>query len=375
MRCVRRRDIGARASEGPDGAEVPKGYLLRLAVASLLCVLLTIVGAIVAVMRGLVWAAPLFAMGFAFILVLVARNKKFRHASPTLRRVIDLADAGLTSLLIGGILILANTLAFSYAERPLDMTSEGSYTLSSQSENAIKNLKRPLEFTVFMANRNASARVQQLLGVYKSINPAKVKVETIERFREQDRIKFDELRKRVPDVAITQGGGVVVDYGEGRAAQTVVVRDSDLFQRSDQAAAGRDESKFESVFRGEDVLTSAIIRLERGKRTKIAFTTGHGEPPLDAAEPNQPGLGLLRTRLESTGFEVVGISLLGEDVPQEIGLVVVSGPLKKPFATIEANRLQAFAARGGNSWSLPADKRALDWTTYSRALTSRSTDA
>ena len=59
--------------------------------------------------------------------------------------------------------------------------------------------------------------------------------------------------------------------------------------------------RFVSTFNGEDVVTSALIRLREGKKTKIAFTTGHDEPSTAELDPSRPGLGLWRARLASVG--------------------------------------------------------------------------
>lgn len=327
-----------------EGEDPPEGFVKRLSIAALLALATIIAGACVAAIRSPAWSAPLFFVGFGGILALTARNRRLRHASPVLRRIVDLADATLTAILIAGVLMLANALAFSYGERPFDLTSEGAFTLSSQSESAVRSLKRPLKFTIVLASANAGARAGQLLELYKRINPKNVSIESIERYSAKDRLKFDDLKKLVPDVATTQGGGVVIEFGEGKAIERVVVRDAELFERSDPSASA--PSVNESTFRGEDVITSAILRLERGKRRNIGFVVGHGESALESMDPRLEGLGLFRSRLEVTGFQVASLSLLTEDVPAEFPLLVVAGP-KKPFATIEVNRLRQFMLRGG----------------------------
>ena len=67
------------------------------------------------------------------VIFLVVRNHRHRHASPTLRRTIDFSTAFLNASLLAGILIVGNVIAFRYGNHPLDMTREGSYTLSSET--------------------------------------------------------------------------------------------------------------------------------------------------------------------------------------------------------------------------------------------------
>ena len=78
-------------------------------------------------------SVPIFALGFGLVIFLIARNRRYRHASPTLRRTIDFSTAFLNASLLGGILIVANVIAFRYGGQPLDMTREGSYTLSTET--------------------------------------------------------------------------------------------------------------------------------------------------------------------------------------------------------------------------------------------------
>ena len=82
-----------------------------------------------AVSRGILFSVPVFALGFGLVIFLVARNRRHRHASPTLRRTIDFSTAFLNASLLGGILIVGNVIAFRYGGQPLDMTREGTYTL------------------------------------------------------------------------------------------------------------------------------------------------------------------------------------------------------------------------------------------------------
>ncbi len=85
-------------------------------------------------------------------------------------------------------------------------------------------------------------------------------------------------------VDVTPGGGVVVDYGEGETADTQVVRNVDLFELPAAARFDPNAERFESTFKGEDAITSTLIRLREGKPPKVVFTTGHGETSLDETE-------------------------------------------------------------------------------------------
>ena len=136
--------------------------------------------------------------------------------------------------------------------------------------------------------RSASATASmQLLESYKAVNPAMIQLDSLDPY--SDLTRGDELVKRVPELGILHGGGVVIEYGEGEGAQHVVVRNQDLFQPFplDPARGGQDQ--FASAFTGEDEITSALIRLREGKKSKVAFTTGHGEAADERLEPARSG--------------------------------------------------------------------------------------
>ena len=141
------------------------------------------------------------------------------------------STAALNLALVAGILVVINVIAFRYGGRAIDMTREQAHSLSSLSLNQVKGLTRPVTFTTFFGKSGVAVqqkdRVDQLLELYKSANPEMVHLDHVDPFREQAR--YDDLVKRVKEVEITQGGGVVVDYGEGETADHAVVRTRDLF--------------------------------------------------------------------------------------------------------------------------------------------------
>ena len=330
-----------RAEDEKDDAP-GAGYRDRVVAAMVGGLLLVLAGGFLALSGRLAWSFPAFATGFGIVLTLIAANRRYRHGSPSLRRTTELANMALSAALVAGILIVANVLAFRFGGRALDLTREGTFTLSSLTTNQLKSLKRHVGFTILFGGGNRSVRqldrLQQLLDLYKAANPEKVSVAYINPYREVDR--FESLLKRYPDVGVTQGGGLLIEYGDGATTDHVVVRSSDLFDVSNDGNLDQDNARFESSFKGEDAVTTALIRLREGKRPKIALIVGHGEPSTSELDPRKPGLGLFKSRLESVGTEVVEVNLLREPVPTDAALVAVVGP-KTAFNSQEAERLKA----------------------------------
>jgi hypothetical protein len=340
---LRGAPMGQEVEEETAG-ETPRARYRDLVVAASVAALVLIaIGGYVATSHSILASLPLFGLGFGLVLYLIATNRRYRHASSILRRVVQFSNLALGTSLLAGVLIVGNVLAFKYGGRPIDFTRDRSFTLSELTVNQLKSLDRPVRFTVVFGQGEVRARVVQLLDLYKKENPAKVTVEAIHPF--YDVSKFEDLRKQAPEIAVAlgQGGGIVVEYGEGKTAERLVVNGSDLFAVAPQRPG---EPTFQTDFKGEDAVTSAMVRLRGGKKPLIVFITGHGEPPTDVMDPNKPGLGVFHSRLTAMGANVAEINLLYREVPSEASLAIVAAP-KGSFQPAEITRLKAYVARGG----------------------------
>ena len=71
-------------------------------VAVVVGLILILGGAYVALARGILWSLPIFAVGFGLVLALIAFNRRYRHASPSLRRTIDFSSVFLNASLLAG---------------------------------------------------------------------------------------------------------------------------------------------------------------------------------------------------------------------------------------------------------------------------------
>jgi hypothetical protein len=343
---IRGAPIGQSMRE--ESAEAPRlGYRERVIASAVVGFLLVLMGGYLATSVGIPWSLPAFAAGFGVLVAVMKFNRRFRHDSPSIRRVYELANTSLTASLILGILVVGNVSAFKYGGRPLDLTRDQAFSLSSETLAQLQSLDRPLAFTVFFGNAEASRRqlerVRQLLDLYKAANPSRVSVDYLD--PNQDLAEFEALVKRVPQIETSPGGGIVLTYGEGEGAPMTLIGTFELFALKGNRAESQADRVVTS-FSGEDAVTSALIRLREGQRPKLAFTTGHGEPPTSELDPSQPGLGLWRARLSSVGIDVVETNLVREEIPASVNQLVICGP-KRPFQAEELERLKAFIIRDG----------------------------
>lgn len=349
-----------QAVEPEEDSDAPKGGHRDRVVATVTVGMLLILGGVyIGVTRGVGWSIPAFVSGFGTVLALVLINQKHRHSSPVLRRTLDVSTIALNASLFAGVLLFLNVLAYRYGGRAIDLTREGVFSLSSLSVNVVRTLDRPTTFTTFFGRSRLAAsqhdRVGQLLELYRAANTDLVTLVNVDPFR--DIARYEELVKRVPDIEVTQGGGVVIEYGQGDKAERVVVRNAELFEVPRDARFDPDIDEFASEFRGEDAITSALIRLKEGKKSRVVFITGHGEPSIDSMGGGSPGLGIWNARFEATGSEVRTVNLLTEEIPEGTALVVIAGP-KRPFQPEEVARLQAYTDRKGPVLLLLGDARA-----------------
>jgi len=337
----------ATGAEDEDDDAPGAGYRDRVVLAIVGGLLLVLAGGHLAVTGRVLWSLPAFALGFGIVLTLIGINRRYRHRSPSLRRTIELANSTLAVALVAGIVIVVNVFAFRFGGRALDLTREGTFTLSSLSVNQLKSLKRPVTFTVFFGDTPRSIRqrdrMQQLLDLYKGANPERVSIVYLNPYSDLER--FEALLKRFPDIGVTQGGGLLIEYGEGATADHVVIRNNDLFAIARNDRFEDHTPRFESSFKGEDAVTTALIRLQQGKRPKLALVVGHGEPRTAELDPRKAGLGVFKARLGALGYEVIELNLLKETVPAEVALLAVVGP-KAPFPADEVAKLKAAVDAG-----------------------------
>jgi hypothetical protein len=341
--ALRGAPLGQAASTDDDSDSAPGSrYRDRVVLAITFGLLLVLAGGYLALSGRLMWSVPAFALGFGSVLTLIAVNRRHRHTSPGLRRTIELANSTLSVALIAGILIVINVLAFRLGGRALDFTRERTFTLSSLTVNQLKSLKRPVHFTVFFGESPRSAqqreRLYQMLMLYKAASPDRVTISYIDPYRELER--FEALLKHYPDMGVIQGGGLLIEYGEGSTAEHVVIRNNDLFEVARTSFRSDEVPRFESSFKGEDAVTSALARLQQGKRAKLALFVGHGEPSTTEMDPRKPGLGLLKARLGALGYEVVEVNLLRDTIPDDAVAMAIVGP-KVPFKSDETVKLKA----------------------------------
>lgn len=97
----------------------------------------------------------------------------------------------------------------------------------------------------------------------------------------------------------------------------------------------------EGGFRGEEVVTSALIEVTEDKAAICYVTTGHGELGVEDALPER-GMSLLSRQLRNRNFEVRQLNLAAvAEVPRDAAMVLIAGPTT-PFSASENARLRNY---------------------------------
>ncbi|HSB64394.1 MAG TPA: GldG family protein [Thermoanaerobaculia bacterium] len=233
-----------------------------------------------------------------------------------------------------GILILVNFIGSRRYAR-FDWTTAGRYSLSEKTVNVLRELKSPVQVTVFMtAGTPLYPEVDELLKRYKA-KSAMLTVETLDPTRNPVRAKTFVEETGLRNLAVVFRAG---------DKKKIVTEDRIVEYDYSRARMGGEPSV--KSFRGEQEFTSAILSVTQAKAPKVVFTSGHGERKFDAARTRE-GFSEVAESLKADNCTVEEWATLGAAaVPEGADLVVVAGP-RTPFTEPERDLLKKYLDAGG----------------------------
>lgn len=235
-------------------------------------------------------------------------------------------------LLIFTIIVLVNIIAARFYFR-LDFTADRRYTLSSATENILKNIEEPVTVKAYFSEnlppriasvkkdfRDMLVEYNSLSGgniVYEFLNPSET--EQTEMEAQQAGVQPITITIREKDQAKQQRAylGAVLQLGDRKEVLPVV-----------QPGAAM-----------EYELSTAIKKLSVIQKPKVGLLVGHGEPGLDALAELQQQLNIL--------YEIDSLELTpGVPVPEEYKAVIVIAP-QDTVPSYVFNTLDNYLAVGG----------------------------
>jgi hypothetical protein len=261
------------------------------------------------------------------------------------------------NLILQAVLVVSffgglNYVAKNHAWR-FDLTKQRKFSLSPETLSYVKNLQRPVHIIMTSSPDTENPEVKGLIDEY---------VYTTED-RPAGRITKELLdvyqnRRRSEELGVDQAGILVLFSGDKRRIVTI----DDLYSFKD---------KKRDAFRGEQVLTSAILDVSMLSREKIYFVTGHGELRIDNADA-QRGLSALRDQLKVRNFEVEPLDFTAtRKIPSDASLLVIVAPqdsysrveqeMLRQYLGANAGRMLLFLGPGKSTAALGLDDLLLDW--------------
>ncbi len=224
----------------------------------------------------------------------------------------------LQTIIFAMIVLMINYLGFNRYRR-WDLSRNNKYALSELTKKFLRSLKKDVKIYVFFAPTSQSAGselyydLQNLLKEYEFAGKRRVQVETIDPYRNLTRTR--ELQVKYNFGA--DENLVILDYENRkkilRVADMAEYDPPGMFSETPQVRA----------FRGEQVITSALIELTENKETKIGFITGHGEPSLEEGSP----LARFREYVERQSMRLEPLILTNlEKIPTDYAAIILTGP-------------------------------------------------
>ena len=216
-------------------------------------------------------------------------------------------------LVVAGLVLVANWFASRYNRR-WDWTSEGVFSLSSQSVQVVKDLKAPLKIVGLTPNEvMPEDQFKDLLELYRYNNSGKVTVELIDPRSKPHLVDKYEMKP---------GNLVYIEYGEGEQ---------------------KGQSRLNQV--SEQEITNAVIKLARGAARKLYYVTGHEEP--DMGEEGSNGLKALGDALGDENLRIEPIVLAQKaDVPEDAAALILVSP-KQDLLPAERESVIRYVENGG----------------------------
>ena len=254
-------------------------------------------------------------------------------------------DVAARTVLVGAVVVMVNYLGAQFFQR-FYLSSHTRIQLSSRTASVLHSLTNRVAVTLYYDRKDDFyPDIVALLKQYRAMNP-KISFQTVDPVLdpgEAERVKEKYGLSSTEDKNL-----VIVDAGDKHFK---IANGDRLIQ---YAATGMSKDKkleFSAVaFRGEEVLTSALLALESAKPFKAYFLQGHGEPSLTVSGPS--GYLKFASVLRENYVDVQPLRLLGNsEVPADCNLLIIAGPTGS-LSDLELQKIAAYLAQGGRLFVL-----------------------
>ncbi|MCC5846536.1 MAG: GldG family protein [Verrucomicrobia bacterium] len=244
---------------------------------------------------------------------------------------------GMVVLLLFLLWAMVNYLSFRHYLRE-DWSQQQLTVMSRQTEVVLEGLEQPVRLIAFTGKEHrVRDMLEDLLNEYdrRSTNVSVVFVDP-----DRDLGASTDLKRQYH---LTQPNQVVVVYGD----QNVTVSMDDMVEFESDETRPMGQAPRMVAFRGEPLITSALLRLTGEQRPVVYFLTGHGQKDIDDFEDTMQAYSNVRERLEMENIQVSKMQLeVTRGIPEDAGAVVIAGPTAR-IPQPELDLLRAYLDDGG----------------------------
>ena len=221
------------------------------------------------------------------------------------------------------LVILLGYLASQYRVAK-DITQANRNILTQGSVNVLKQMKEPINITVFATKDDASAGDNFRKGMIDF-------VARYQRDKKNVHLKFinpSEEPKLAQDAGVKNDGEIIVEYQKRTEHLTPPV--------------------------AEQEMTNVLVRLSRTNQQPLMYLDGHGERNLIGIKNHD--IGEFGKQLEKKGFKFANPDLtIASAVPSNGAMLVIAGP-QVDVSDVESKKIKAYLEAGGNLlWLLDDD--------------------
>ena len=240
------------------------------------------------------------------------------------------------------IIAMLNYLSFRHFKR-WDYSRDKKFALSSQTNNLLAHLKKPVRAVIFFSGATEIVPdLQALMREYEFASKKKFTAEYVDPYRSLTRAQ--ELQTKYKFGA--NESILILDYDS--RSKFVNAGDMVDVEQPDQMAmmAGQTQPRIKA-FKGEQAITSALLELTEGKPNKVYLVGGHGEPDIKS-----PDLKLFAESLQRQNIEAATLNLLNVTaIPEDARSLIICGP-KYDFSEVEVKLLNGFWEKKGRVFVL-----------------------
>ncbi|MBI3414729.1 MAG: GldG family protein [Verrucomicrobia bacterium] len=253
-------------------------------------------------------------------------------------------NVGVSIAALLALVLMTNYLAVRHFQR-FDWTNNN-HKLSPLTLYVLRSLTNDIHVTVFF-QRSAPLRapVSALLNEYRLASP-RIQVNEVE-YR-QDTATGEQIKEKY-QLSFTAAKNVIIFDGYG---QTNMVLEKELSEYDLSKLQPGLTNEIKPVgFKGEQLFTSAIVRVTDPRVFKACFLRGHGQEDPTNEDPVL-GFSKLVAQLAQNHIAVSRLSLLGTNsVPADCQLLIIAGP-KEPFEDGEVEKIEKYLGQGGRLLAL-----------------------